>query len=434
MSYTRRGAIALLIGGSVLWASETGAFSSAETTRSATMAAGSDETALLGIQGIDSPGKEPQTITLTNQAQTTVEVTIESRNSRLKFNTSEIRLAPGDTKGVSVSTASTESGDVSDSVEFLAESVEDRTDIQAIRQLTIQSDSPGPDKTQLVFADPNGNNNLRVYDPVTDTIKQPPQSKKAKVIGDTADIVGDSRADIPYITDQGDNPIRVTTVGDTEDKIIPRTNSPKPKVKRQRTRFTVGETASVKDLLPPEEDLSVSGKLILTRGKGNAQKEIVGVDTNGNAQVFPSPKGCSAVMGVADIDNDESDEIIFFGTSQELRYLDQGGSQEKVQTGGVGSNSKQKGIGPPADFDGDGVPSIPFVDGSQNPSLTKVAGTFSDGKKTKALDKSGPARKAGVAPVDIDDDGELELAFFGNDDGNIQYVDDVLGENRIETL
>lgn len=180
MSYTRRGAIALLIGGSVLWASETGAFSSAETTRSATMAAGSDETALLGIQGIDSPGKEPQTITLTNQAQTTVEVTIESRNSRLKFNTSEIRLAPGDTKGVSVSTASTESGDVSDSVEFLAESVEDRTDIQAIRQLTIQSDSPGPDKTQLVFADPNGNNNLRVYDPVTDTIKQPPQSKKQK--------------------------------------------------------------------------------------------------------------------------------------------------------------------------------------------------------------------------------------------------------------
>ena len=93
----------------------------------------------------------------------------------------------------------------------------------------------------------------------------------------------------------------------------------------------------------------------------------------------------------------------------------------------MGSNNGS-GIGPPADFDGDGVPRVPFIDGSQNPTLIT-----SDGVKTR-LNRNGVAKKAGVAPVDIDADGDLELLFFGNDEGKIQYVDDVLGSNTIETL
>ncbi len=76
-------------------------------------------------------------------------------------------------------------------------------------------------------------------------------------------------------------------------------------------------------------------------------------------------------MGVADIDTDGSDEIIFFAESQEIRYLNQDGNTEKVQTGGVGSNNRS-GIGPPADFDGDGVLKVPFIDGSQNPTPITV--------------------------------------------------------------
>jgi hypothetical protein len=72
MSYTRRGAIALMVGEGVLWASDTGAFSSVETNRPATIGSGSDETALLGIERIDSQAvvEEPHTITLTNRTQT----------------------------------------------------------------------------------------------------------------------------------------------------------------------------------------------------------------------------------------------------------------------------------------------------------------------------------------------------------------------------
>jgi len=85
--YTPRssGALALFITGGVWWITETDAFSSAETSRSATVGAGSDDVALLGIGGIDSRTafNEPHAITLTNQTQTPVEVTIESRNGHI---------------------------------------------------------------------------------------------------------------------------------------------------------------------------------------------------------------------------------------------------------------------------------------------------------------------------------------------------------------
>ena len=93
----------------------------------------------------------------------------------------------------------------------------------------------------------------------------------------------------------------------------------------------------------------------------------------------------------------------------------------------MGSNNGS-GIGLPADFADDDVLRVPFIDGSQNPTLITV-----DGKKTVS-NKNGVARKAGVAPVDIDDDGDLEFLFLGNEEGKIQYVDDVLGSNTIETL
>ncbi|WP_303703915.1 VCBS repeat-containing protein [Haloquadratum walsbyi] len=422
MSYTRRGAIALIIGGSVFWASETGAFSSAETTRSATMSAGSGETTLLGIQGIDSQTvvEEPQTITLTNRTQSSLEVTIQSRNNRFNFSTSQLRLNSdsGQSGDTSVSTATDQTGDVSDVIQFLAESPENGTNIQVARQLTIRSDSLGANKGQLVYAvkTDQSNGDIRVYDPVADTVNEPPQTRPASALGDTADIVGDSTADIPYLTKEGSNRIFATTVGNNEDTKIPKSNSTNPKIDPNKpTRIAVGEW----------QPATLSGKLILAESN---QGNIAGVDPDGNAEIIAQPgNGCSAVMGVADIDNDGTDEIIFFDGSQEIRYLNQDGSTEKVQTGGVGSNNGS-GIGPPADFDGDGIPRIPFINGSQNPALITV-----DGKKT-ILNKNGVARKAGVAPVDIDADGDLELLFLGNDEGKIQYVDDVLSSNTIKTL
>ena len=419
MSHTRRGAIALVIAGGVWWVSETGAFSSAETDRSATIDSSSDETALLGIEGIDSQTvvEEPQTITLTNRTQTPLTVTIKSRNNRFNFSTSQLSLNTGQSGEISVSTAGAETGDVSDVLQFIAESPEKSINIEATRQLTIQSD---PNKGQLVYAvkTSQSNGDIRVYDPVTDTINNPPQTRPASALGDTADIVGDSAADIPYLTKQGNNRVYATTVGESSDTQIPKTNSTKPKIDPNKpTRIAVGEWQPA--------PAPLSGKLILAESN---QGTIAGVDADGNAEIIANPgNGCSAVMGVADIDNDGSDEIIFFDGSQEIRYFNQDGSTEKIQTGGVGSNNGS-GIGPPADFDNDDALRVPFIDGSQNPALVTV-----NGIKT-VLNKNGVAKKAGVAPVDIDDDGDLELLFLGNDEGKIQYVDDVLGSNIIKIL
>jgi phosphotransferase system HPr-like phosphotransfer protein len=350
-------------------------------------------------------------------------VTIESRNGRFSFSTSQINeLASGENREISVSTASTETGKVSGVIQLIATSVEDGTNIEAIRQLTLKSEPEGADKELLIYAlknppsDPSSNGSIRVYNPATDTVRDPPQTESASALGDTADIVGDSTVDIPYLTKQGSNRVYATTVGESSDTKIPKQNSNKPKIDPNKpTRIAVGEW----------QPAGLSGKLILA---GSNQGNIAGVNADGNAEVIARPgNGCTAVMGVADVDDDGNNEIIFFDGSQEIRYLNQDGSTEKVPTGGVGSNNGS-GIGPPADFDGDGVPRIPFIDGSQNPAL--ITG---DGVITR-LNKNGVARKAGIAPVDIDADGDLELLFFGNDEGKIQYVDDVLGSNTIETL
>lgn len=426
MSYTRRGAIALMVGGGVWWASETGAFSSAEADRSATMSSGPDETALLGIQGIDSqPVEEGKKITLANRTQSRLDVVTKSQ--KFNFSTSPLELNSGQSGKTSVSIASDKTGTVSDTIQFLAKSPEGGSTIrvQVARQLTVQSDSPGPVKGQLVYAVKNSpsNGDIRVYDPVNGTVNDLPQSESASAIGDGADIVGGSAADIPYLSKQGSNRIYATTVGNSEDTKIPKSNSTKPKIRTSNTRrIAIGEW-------PPAKKLS--GKLILA---GSNKKNIAGVDADGNPEVIAelgNGNGCSDVLGVADIDGDGSDEIIYSNTSQQIYYLnqDEDDSTEEIPNAGAGANSGGVGIGPPADFNGDGVPRVPFIDGSN-----QVALITADGIKTTVTGEV--AQKAGITPVDIDDDGNLELAFFGNttggdkNKGKIRYVDNVLKSNQ----
>jgi len=244
-------------------------------------------------------------------------VTIESRNGRFNFSTSQINLASGENREISVSTTSTETGEVSDFLRFVATSLEYGTNIEATRRLTLKSESAGADRGLLIYAvkTSQSNGDIRVYNPATDTVSNPPQSRPASALGDTADIVGDSAVDIPYLTKQGKNRVYATTVGESSDTQIPKQNSAKPKIDPNKpTRIAVGEW----------QPADLSGKLILAESN---QGNIAGIDADGNAEVIARPgNGCSAVMGVADVDDDGSDEIIFFDGSQEIRYLNQDGS------------------------------------------------------------------------------------------------------------
>jgi hypothetical protein len=438
-TFTRRAAIGLILAGVGAAAFESDAFTSTEANRSSAIAAGSDKNALLKLTGVNpsSTPTEPHKITVTNQTESLLDSTIvttgeqqtlqlrktKNGNTKSTLEDSLSSLSPGETQSFFVVTSPNETGSVTDTLRIQYSSgsggdSDSGISINAARQLTIKSEPTGGNKGLLIYAvkTSQSNGDIRVYNPATDTVSNPPQSRPASALGDTADIVGDSTVDIPYLTKQGSNRVYATTVGESSDTKIPKQNSNKPKIDPNKpTRIAVGEW----------QPAGLSGKLILAESN---QGNIAGVDADGNAEVIAKPgNGCTAVMGVADVDDDGSDEIIFFDGSQEIRYLNQDGSTEKVPTGGVGSNNAN-GIGPPADFDGDGVPRVPFIDGSQNPTLIT-----SDGAKTR-LNKNGVAKKAGVAPVDIDADGDLELLFFGNDGGKIQYIDDVLGKNTVKTL
>jgi hypothetical protein len=150
--------------------------------------------------------------------------------------------------------------------------------------------------------------------------------------------------------------------------------------------------------------------------------------TQGDVKVVEPSKMVSAVAGPADIDGDDTNELVYADDSQALRYFEPGagpGSATGTKislTNGIGSSSGI-GLGRPADFDGDGTARIPLVDGSNRLILVN-----STGSETVF---SSNATKAPVAAVDWDDDGELEVMYITTNE-NLKYVDDVDGSQTVE--
>lgn len=122
-----------------------------------------------------------------------------------------------------------------------------------------------------------------------------------------------------------------------------------------------------------------------------------------------------AVIGVADIDEDGTDELLFVDGSAEIRYLgpeDDAGT--KIQNG-MGSNN-QYGVGAPIETSQG--PRVPVVGGSNNIILRQV-----DGPDT-TLTQNGPAKKTAIAGRDIDGDGSPEIIFI-NSSGRLRYLDEL---------
>jgi len=311
-------------------------------------------------------------------------------------------LADADSYTFEVILASGQSGNVTDDVVIdLNSTVGDSVRID--RTVTVSQKTSG----RLVYG---RSSDLRVYNAVQDTESDPPDSGSVEVIGaNAADVLGNGDVDIPYADSTG---MYVTSVGASTDTQIFAESGFSPGIKTSKTRLSVGKW-------PPA---SLSGNLILFPAKNNTNR-VFAADGSGNTEkILQTGNGVGGVSGVADIDNDGQVEMVFVDSSQQLRYLKQNGTTTKISNGGVGSNNSA-GFGPPADFTGDGTIRIPFIDGSQNPALVTAGGN-----KT-VLNSSGVARKAAVAPVDIDGDDELEFLFLGNSSGKIRWLDDVGGSN-----
>lgn len=136
--------------------------------------------------------------------------------------------------------------------------------------------------------------------------------------------------------------------------------------------------------------------------------------------------GSNAVAGIADIDGDNSNELVFADASQEVRFID---GNNGVKTTGVtiGSNNGI-GLGNPADFNKNGKASVPVVYGGNEIKLLGANGI----RATVLANSSKEAKKAPIAAANVDCDKSLELVFQKGDSPDkdkLRYIDDVRGAN-----
>jgi len=379
-----------------------------------------DSSAYIGINELDPAKvyKEPHDVTITNSTGinldgsnqiATVAGDLLVRESSSDPDTQTIdpgTLNDGDSYSFQIILGSGKSGQVTDDVVIHLEDT-DGSSVDIERTTTVEAKT----SARLSYG---RSSDIRVYNAVQDAEEDPQDNGSVEAIGaNAADILGNGDTDIPY-SDGSD--MFVTYVGASSETRIYSPSGSDPGILTSKTRLSVG----------PWPPASLSGNMVMFADDG--KNHIYGVDENGNTeQLTPGSygNGAEGASGVADIDGDGKVELVFVDSSQQLRYLNQDNTVNKINNGDIGSNVSS-GFGQPADFTGNGSPRVPFVDGSQNPALVDDAGN----KET--LNSSGVARKAAVAPVDIDDDGVLEFMFVGDSAGKIRWIDDVGGSNTVK--
>ena len=403
--------------------SETGAFESVKAPRTTTVQVTDDESAILALKEFKESKTydSPHEVTVTND--TGVELsdnTVSSANGELEFQTDSKKpdstltlptLNDGDSQTFEIVTASCYTGDASDDV-TLSYAKQDEISIEVTRNITVSFKSSG----RLIYAI---NNDVRVYDAVQDKELDPPNSTDADVIGGSAADFTGGNADIAFASTGKDGMYSTEVCAASENEIKGESPSGHD-IQKQKTRFALAKWPGIDD----SNGTGVKSNEYVVMYADSNQEKLFAMDADGNTEEIKEPDdGAAGAAGAADIDNDGQKEMVFLDSSDQLRYLNQDGTTSKIEDGVVGSSSSA-GYGPPASFKNFSNVQVPFIDGSNRPSLVDYK--ESENKTTLA----GNAKKAPCAPVDVDDDGELEFVFIRDSDENIAYVDDVGGSNE----
>lgn len=155
---------------------------------------------------------------------------------------------------------------------------------------------------------------------------------------------------------------------------------------------------------------------------GSAIYRVAPADTS-PTQVATLSNSAKAVLGVIDIDDDGTDELVYVDGSAIIRYLKPAKTTEH-KIGGFGANN-QFGVGKPIQTDAG--PRVPIIGGSG-----EVALRHPDGSKTK-LTNGSTATKTALAAREIDGNGTPDVAFV-NKNGNVEYVTDLTGISTPESF
>lgn len=231
---------------------------------------------------------------------------------------------------------------------------------------------------------------------------------------------GDPESDIPYV----ENGLNIVDIND--DEPIPGTSGGNERPRDDSTMAVA------------EDWYTTTGPYIYyawNDGSGNPtdrRDEIRRADSSGYSIVATetgAQNGIQAVAGVADIDGDPGREIVYVDETGDIRYLDDDGSTFNDFSGLDIPSVSPPGIGIPADFNGDGVARVPYVNSTAGIVLADPSGSIQG-------IANGVAESSAMASVDWDRDGTPEIVFIesaGTD--RLRVIDDVTsGSPTISTI
>lgn len=231
-----------------------------------------------------------------------------------------------------------------------------------------------------------------------------------KGLGPANDIDSDGTIEIPYVDSSGN--IRLVETDDGSETLLAESSDSaiSGSIQTSETRMAIGTwSGSPQSVFFANEN----------------EDALYRVAPGGSAvEVTTLSDGPSGVVGVRDIDGDSDDEVVYIGSSDEIRYLNGDGS-----TGSTGITADQNygvGAGSIADYDGDGDVAVAMVESGQ----IRLANAMWDHKIVDSDIQGGTApssvTKAPPTAADVDDDGETELVYVASS-GDLRYLDNMNG-------
>lgn len=235
----------------------------------------------------------------------------------------------------------------------------------------------------------------------------------AQALGSTGDTDGDGLVELPYVDGSGD--LRMNDSDGEDQQLVDRgavASTAKPD-----TDKTLLATGSWQGSSTAVFYTDADHEAIYRVGPGGTPTLVQDVSAN----------GANSVLGIGDIDGDGDDELVYADGSQEIRYLEAGGTVKS--TGFTSGSSTGIGNGPLADIDGDGTAEAIVVDGSNDVRLVD-----SSGATATPAQSSVDAAKSPATATDVDGDGDREIVFVDASSTDLQYIDDVTGSPTVTTL
>lgn len=236
-----------------------------------------------------------------------------------------------------------------------------------------------------------------------------------QALGSLADIDSDGTRELPYVDTAGN--LRLNDSDGETETLVDASSAPATELPdTDKTLLATGTwNGSDQSVFYANDDSS--NPAMYRVSSGGSPTEVASLGANGT----------DSVLGIGDIDGDGTAELVYTGSSQEVRYLEPDGTRRT--TGFTSGSDVGIGNGQLPDIDGDGTDEALVVDGSNDIRLLDA-----NGPESTPAQSSVDAAKSPVTAADVDGDGVQEVVYIDDSSTAVEYIDDVSGSATVETL